>query len=164
MTDHSLLDQTVSADARICYVLLVVIDPETGHVVGLRKRRGPEFLRGKLTFPGGKVDEGESIRQAASREMLEETGIAVRPDAWTVVNLVDEERYRLITLAATSDQVLDARQCEEEPVMPLNVNEHLDRASGQPEDYVPDFRPVLYYALETLALRHLRDARSRDPI
>lgn len=35
--------------------------------------------KGGLTVPGGGVDQGESILQAAEREAFEETGIKVRP-------------------------------------------------------------------------------------
>ena len=34
---------------------------------------------GKWNFPGGKVEPGENLEQAAAREVLEETGLKIKP-------------------------------------------------------------------------------------
>ena len=41
-------------------------------------RRGSEPLRGEWSIPGGTLEIGESLQQGVARELLEETGIAVR--------------------------------------------------------------------------------------
>lgn len=49
-------------------------------------RRHAHAVRGGLwEYPGGKVAPGETAEQAAARELLEETGIAVDPVSGTVV-------------------------------------------------------------------------------
>jgi 8-oxo-dGTP diphosphatase len=42
-------------------------------------RRGKEPLRGRWVVPGGTVELGETLEEAVAREVLEETGIVVRP-------------------------------------------------------------------------------------
>jgi thiamine-phosphate pyrophosphorylase len=47
-------------------------------------QRGREPNRGRWSFPGGKIEAGETARRAAEREALEETGLRVR-----VLDVVD---------------------------------------------------------------------------
>jgi 8-oxo-dGTP diphosphatase len=50
-------------------------------------RRGNEPLRGEWSIPGGVLELGETLREAAAREANEETGLAVEPGE--VLEVVD---------------------------------------------------------------------------
>ncbi|WP_434716024.1 NUDIX domain-containing protein [Paraburkholderia sp. A3RO-2L] len=134
------------ADPWTPYVLTVIHDPVRDLVVGLLKNRGPAFLIGKLTFPGGKTNPGEPVEQAASRELLEEAAVHIPVDAWTFVC----RSSALTVLAASSDNVLRARQAEDEEVFVMNVTRQLEYARQKPEQYSPDFIVILEAALATL--------------
>lgn len=53
-----------------------VIKDESGRF--LLVLRGAEPESGRWCVPGGRVEEGESLQEAAAREALEETGLVVR--------------------------------------------------------------------------------------
>lgn len=55
--------------------VIVVLVPVGQGLVGVRRSIPPKI--GQLALPGGYVDMGETLREAASRELLEETGIVV---------------------------------------------------------------------------------------
>ena len=42
-------------------------------------RRGKEPAKGEWAIPGGRVELGETMREAAMREVMEETGVSIRP-------------------------------------------------------------------------------------
>ena len=57
--------------------LVFVFNPENQILLAMKKRG---FGEGKWNGAGGKVEEGETIVQAASRELREETGIEIVPE------------------------------------------------------------------------------------
>lgn len=58
-------------------LIAVAVVQQGGRVLVGRRPAGAE-LAGLWEFPGGKILEGETPQQAAARECLEETGLAVR--------------------------------------------------------------------------------------
>ena len=58
------------------YVVCLLFSNDLEQLVLIRKNR-PEWQKGLLNGPGGKVNEGESFDFAAHREFFEEAGISV---------------------------------------------------------------------------------------
>jgi mutator protein MutT len=81
-------------DPKVATAVVVEID---GQVVLQQRAIDPGI--GKWTFPGGSVERGEPIRLAAVREIAEEIGISVDPDALTLVNAYSEPGETVILVA-----------------------------------------------------------------
>lgn len=80
------MDKTGEVIRTADVVALAEIDG-VDHVL-LIERRWPPFAE-HLALPGGHVDEGESDRAAAARELAEETGIHVAPDDLVLIGVYD---------------------------------------------------------------------------
>lgn len=134
-------------DVGLVYVLLLVFSSDRDYFIGLKKLRGPAFLHGKLTYPGGHIEEGESLEAASARELREETGVVVPEDAWRWVC----RSPMVAVLAAYSDDVLNARQCDDEPVFVMNLSRQLEYAARTPHLYTDEFIILLQTAQSVLA-------------
>jgi 8-oxo-dGTP diphosphatase len=63
-----------------------------GDAVLLVKRGGPPH-QGRWSIPGGAIEDGETAQAAVAREVLEETGVGVRPMKVLLVHdLIERDR------------------------------------------------------------------------
>jgi 8-oxo-dGTP diphosphatase len=123
MSDHS-EHETIRYTAD---VVLLHAGTDGGLRVLLIQRRSDPYA-GVWALPGGHVDRGETARQAAARELAEETGIQVSADELAELGVYDEPdrdprgRYVSVAFAAVVDEAIepdagdDAARAEWKPV------------------------------------------------
>jgi ADP-ribose pyrophosphatase YjhB (NUDIX family) len=82
--------------------VVVAIVPVAGGLVAVRRNIEPS--KGTLTLPGGYLDLGETWHEGASRELLEETGILVAPEAFTLYDVANGLDDTLVILGLAAPQ------------------------------------------------------------
>jgi 8-oxo-dGTP diphosphatase len=80
-----------------------VVHDAAGRLLLIRRGHAPHA--GLWSLPGGRVEEGETLEQAVRREVLEETGLLVRPGAVVGRVLIPGDRvvYDVADLVCTPD-------------------------------------------------------------
>jgi ADP-ribose pyrophosphatase YjhB (NUDIX family) len=136
----------------VCYVnprLVVTTLPITDRGEVMLIRRGIDPGRGQWAQPGGYLEIDETVRDAAIRETLEETGLRVDPGA--IVGLYSRVQAAVVVVA------FEARIVGGEPA--------ITRESLETRPFAPDAIPWPEIAFET-SVRALRDwvARARPDL
>ncbi|MEU8485036.1 NUDIX domain-containing protein [Streptomyces sp. NPDC048641] len=71
---------------------VIVHDKATNRVVLLQRSENAKFAQGKWDLPVGKSEPGEPITETAVRELFEETGLTVKPEALKVAHIIHGAR------------------------------------------------------------------------
>ncbi len=125
------------------YVLGIVIlidkniSTKRGNIIVIKKVK-PEFIKGKITFPGGKVMNNEYPLDAIKREFKEETSIEIPNKNWTFLtqDMGDDWCLNVFYSFLYKDDINEfnlfysAKTMEEEEIFILNTSDILTDESG----------------------------------
>jgi 8-oxo-dGTP diphosphatase len=120
------------------YVLALLFTADGREVVLVRKTR-PAWQAGRINALGGKLRNGETLRDAARREVREEAGVDV--DGWEEFLVWGDPEYRLRAVRAFDDAARRARTAEDQDVFLANV-------TGLPLDVIDNLRWIIPLALD----------------
>ncbi|MFF4601915.1 NUDIX domain-containing protein [Streptomyces sp. NPDC001339] len=67
---------------------IIVHDTAANRVVLLQRSHNAKFAQGMWDLPVGKSEPGEPITETAVRELYEETGLTVKPEALKVAHII----------------------------------------------------------------------------
>lgn len=143
-------------DLRQAAVAITITTDGDGPPAVLLTRRPAKMGRhaGQYALPGGRVDEGETLEQTARRELDEELGVPLGPDA--VIGRLDDYATRsgfsisTFVLWGEPDQKLTPAPDEVARVFHIPLTELDSDALPHFEGGVEGGHPVLYSLLPTL--------------
>jgi 8-oxo-dGTP diphosphatase len=92
--------------------------------VALVRKQKPAWQAGKLNGIGGKIEEGESSKQAMVREFYEETGCFVAPELWRQFAVLADgsENWRVHFFVCHVAEMLMLRTMEAEEIVVLPID------------------------------------------
>jgi 8-oxo-dGTP diphosphatase len=120
------------------YVLALLFTADAREVVLVRKTR-PPWQAGRVNALGGKLHNGETLFEAARREVREEAGVDV--ERWEEFLVWHDPEYRLRAVRAFDDAARAARTAEDQEVFLANVG-------GLPLDVIDNLRWIIPLALD----------------
>jgi len=106
------------------YVVGLRFSEDRSRVVLIRKNR-PDWQRGMLNGPGGRVEPGETILAGMAREFLEEAGVPTDAHEWTPTAMLSVEgdpRREIVFLCSAGD-ISRARTTTDEEIVVAAVAE-----------------------------------------
>lgn len=81
----------ISRSVAVCMALVIETEDDICVVITKRGKGCPDEV-GKWCLPCGYLDYDETIPEAASREMYEETGIRISPSKWKLLDIDSDPR------------------------------------------------------------------------
>ncbi|WP_170221885.1 NUDIX hydrolase [Neptunomonas concharum] len=105
------------------FVVGFLFNPSLTHVVLIEKNK-PLWQKGRLNGLGGLVNDGESISNAISREVFEESGVMLPPQLWSQFHKTTNKDDKIVHyFFAVSSLANKAKSNEKEKVSLVSINQ-----------------------------------------
>lgn len=114
------------------YVLGFVLDNKMERIALILKNR-PDFLAGKWNALGGKVEEGETEKEAVKREVEEESGLVIEEKDWQPVGVIQDNKdkevdeFRVDVFYALTNDISKAKTLTDEEVEVFYISDVLKK-------------------------------------
>lgn len=86
------------------YTIGILFTPDFQNVLLIQKNR-PDWQKGRLNFPGGHIEEGETPRACIVREIKEETDLYIPADGWKYIGRIQSETYLVEVFTGVCDNM-----------------------------------------------------------
>jgi 8-oxo-dGTP diphosphatase len=103
------------------YVLGFIFNASRDRVLMIRKNR-PKWQAGRLNGVGGKVEKGETARQALVREVFEEAALTTSELQWRHYGVIDGTDFRVYCFETSVSDLSEARAMTDEALEVLDVD------------------------------------------
>ena len=119
------------------YVCGLIFNKELNKILLIHKNRGPECVKDKLNFPGGKCEIDESPLDAIYREILEETKLNFKQSEWTFICKLLTGNDTVYFYYIVTDDIFYFKQIEDEivDIYNLKVGDKYDDKFGLYHNY-----------------------------
>ena len=117
---------------RVKYVLGFVLDNKMERIALIFKNR-PDFLAGKWNALGGKVEEGETEKEAVKREVEEESGLVIEEKDWQPVGVIQDNKdkevdeFKVDIFYALTNDISKAKTLTDEEVEVFYISDVLKK-------------------------------------
>lgn len=149
-TDQPVALKPATESMTLLVAAVIVHDRETERVALLRRGPKAKFAQGMWDLPVGKSEPGEPITRTAVRELAEETGLVVSPDALRLVHIIHGARgveapngFLTVVFAAHewSGHLQNMEPCKHSEVAWVNTKE-------LPEEFLSTTGTALHHYLQ----------------
>ncbi|MBI1309256.1 MAG: NUDIX domain-containing protein [Proteobacteria bacterium] len=140
--------------ARFLTYVAVYVLLERGGQVFLLRRANSGYMDGAYGMPSGHIEEGETPRQAAVRELLEETGVSAREEDLEFAHVCYRQSLAQVPPRTYNDYVFVCRKWQGEP---RNTDvEKCDDARWVSKDSLPEKAvPELANVMKAMAQKNM---------
>ncbi|KAG7172103.1 8-oxo-dGDP phosphatase NUDT18-like, partial [Homarus americanus] len=136
-------DYTPTLRDNVCYIVAAVLVNDEGHVLMMQEAKSS--CAGKWYLPAGRMEAGETIVEAAKREVLEETGLETDITTLLMVESASGSWFRFVVTGTVVGGTLKTPASADKESLQAKWVEDLSELSLRGNDIYPLIRRAKQY-------------------